>query len=126
MDEVKLLPPNINPHKLIEGASVVITINSTTGLEALMHNCPVLTFGRPFYSTCSSVIKVEDLFNTSEKIRRAISYKVDSSANLEYLTRLYKAGYDADYFSIKNQLKDQPQELALAMKDVLDKHSKDN
>ena len=40
---------SINIHSLIEASSLVVTVNSGTGMEALLHKKPVMAYGRAEY-----------------------------------------------------------------------------
>jgi hypothetical protein len=50
LSNVKLVPPDINAHDLIEHSDAIITINSDVGWEALLHYKPVIVLAKPFYS----------------------------------------------------------------------------
>jgi len=60
---VKIINPEISPSKLINNSAGVITINSTTGFEALIYNKPVVTFGHDFYCKPNLAYVVRDLNN---------------------------------------------------------------
>lgn len=51
LSNVKLVPPDINAHDLIEHSNAIITINSDVGWEALLHYKPVVVLAKPFYSS---------------------------------------------------------------------------
>lgn len=44
---------DINIHELLRDAESVVTVNSGTGMEAMLHQCPIVTFGRAEYDMCS-------------------------------------------------------------------------
>ena len=63
-------------HKLIDGASIVYTVNSGVGLEAIMHNKNVITTGESDYSNCVSVAKsVVELHNLIKNPRCHLDIK---------------------------------------------------
>jgi hypothetical protein len=46
---VRLLHPSIHAHEVLRRTQALVTINSTTGFEALMFGVPVVTLGQSFY-----------------------------------------------------------------------------
>ena len=123
MANVKLIPPTVNPHKLISSAQAVVVINSTTGFEAIMHDKPVITFGRPFYSGNSSVFVVENLFETSKVIREALSFKPDHEENITFLTKIYYASYEGRYLGVTESDTDNVSLFCDAILDVIQRGS---
>jgi len=115
---VRLLPPHINTHQIINEAAVVLTVNSTAGLEGIMHNCPVITFGKPFYSGCESVTSVRSTFDTHSHIKYALNLEVNAQDNINFLAKVREATYKTDFFSGNYSSKNSEQ-LASAMSAVL-------
>jgi len=70
---VKVINPLIPPIRLIKYAKGVITINSTTGFEALIFGKPVITFGHDFYCQEDIAYVVRDLNKLPEYIMLAIT-----------------------------------------------------
>tara|TARA_B100000787_G_C16198487_1_gene302875 strand:+ start:3496 stop:4962 length:1467 start_codon:yes stop_codon:yes gene_type:complete len=60
---VKLLNPSVSGKNLIRTCQSLITINGTSGFEAVMFNKQVYTFGNAFYSPYT---KVERIYNIRE------------------------------------------------------------
>ena len=58
---VKVLSPNLDIHEIISGCKGVITINSTTGLEACAYNKPVITFVPTIYEDLPNVCRIKEL-----------------------------------------------------------------
>ena len=54
---------------LIAQSTVVLTINSTVGLQAFYYGKPVITLGKAFYSFSELTAQAENLFQLSELIR---------------------------------------------------------
>ena len=54
---------------LIARSTVVLTINSTVGLQAFYYEKPVITLGKAFYSFSELTARAENLFQLSEFIR---------------------------------------------------------
>lgn len=49
-ENVEFIDPKLSPSSLFDEAAAIVTIRSTIGLEALLHGCSVVTFGRPYYT----------------------------------------------------------------------------
>ncbi|CAN1593686.1 Capsule polysaccharide biosynthesis [Candidatus Pelagibacterales bacterium] len=64
----KIINPKINNYELIEKSSVVLTINSKTGFEALLLGKKVLTLGKSFYSELKSVLKIKKTDQLSKQL----------------------------------------------------------
>ena len=60
---VRIASPKLSIHSILEKADFVLTINSTTGLEALYYDKKVLTFSQTFYSKLQNVHYVDNLFD---------------------------------------------------------------
>lgn len=74
---VKLLPPNIPGKQVIKDCKGVITLNGTAGLEALLMNKDVITFGSAFYGFSNRVNFIKNirdlrevLYNLKDKVRQ--------------------------------------------------------
>ncbi|PSK94452.1 hypothetical protein [Taibaiella chishuiensis] len=65
---VKLLAPSIPGKQIIKDCKGVITINGTGGLEALLMNKHVVTFGSAFYNACERVKQVRDIRDLREAL----------------------------------------------------------
>jgi hypothetical protein len=52
---------NINIHDLIPKAHAVVVVNSGTGMEAMLHNRPVVTFGRCEYDCVSNKATADNI-----------------------------------------------------------------
>jgi hypothetical protein len=64
LSNVRIINPKIPPIPLIKKSKGVITVNSTTGFEALIFGVPVITFGHDFYckeELCEVVRDMNDL-----------------------------------------------------------------
>lgn len=66
---VKVLSPNLDIHKILSGCRGVITINSTTGLEACAYNKPVITFVPTIYEDLPNVYRIKELHDLPFKIQ---------------------------------------------------------
>jgi capsular polysaccharide export protein len=76
-------------NRLIKGASLVITINSTVGLEALLYNKAVITLGDNFYNVPEIVYHINRLQDLPEAIKYALANKPDKQKIQQLLYYLY-------------------------------------
>ena len=60
-DNIKIIPPLTDPLELIKHSISVVTVNSTTGMEAIGMGKPVITFGHSFYAIKDVTLCVHDL-----------------------------------------------------------------
>ena len=86
---VKIISPEISIHDILSKSKGVITLNSTTGVEALMHGKPVLSFSSNLYQGYhSSAIKCSNLFELGEKLAELINTDVSQQETISYINRL--------------------------------------
>lgn len=98
LSNVRLIPTNTDPHRVLDHADAVATIRSTAGLEALMHDVPVLAFGEPFYARSDSVTSVTNLGRTDSYLHRALSRDPDRAMNRRYLAQIFESQFDLPYW----------------------------
>lgn len=108
-DNAKWVGSNYSIHSLIENSKCVLTVNSGTGIEAILHNKPVIAFGTSEYEplTVNKNFKpdnVEDLFN----ILAEMNYDVNKNHYEWYINRLFNFYYDSNdyntFYKLKNKL----------------------
>jgi len=58
---VKLINPLVSGKSIIKNSIGVITINGTSGFEALLLNKQVYTFGNCYYNLCDRVVKIKNI-----------------------------------------------------------------
>jgi hypothetical protein len=89
---VRLLSPNISIHDILKGSRGVIVYNSNTGVEALMHGKPVLSFAsNVYYKLHPAVIHCTNLYGLGKKLSQLINIKVDRDDTLRYLQKMQRA-----------------------------------
>jgi capsular polysaccharide export protein len=71
--------------RLVEGASAVVTINSTAGFEALLYNKPVLALGRNFYTVPDIVECAHRRDDLEAAMRRMLTVTPDLGARRAFL-----------------------------------------
>ena len=76
---VKLLNPKISGKYIIKFSEGLITLNGTSGFEALLFNKPVFTFGNAFYNSFKRVNYIHNIRDLRKVIynSRNINYKDD-------------------------------------------------
>lgn len=93
---ISIVHPKTNIHELILGASAVVTITGTAGIESLAHDTPVVTFGRenhaPFYANFSSVITIENIYDISKSIEEAIGTDIYEKELISYIATSLRVG----------------------------------
>ena len=88
---VHLVKPHVNTHDLIRRSAAVAVISSTVGLEALLHEKPVLTLGQPFYSGYGVTVDVDSFAEIREAVPAVLRFRPDP----ERITRFLHAAMRA-------------------------------
>lgn len=105
---VKLLAPHLPGKKIVNDSKGVITLNGTAGLEALLLNKQIITFGSAFYNLSSRVSYVRNIkdFRTVIYDLNGINYEDDDELNkfvLAYLNS-HKVGFTDFYGNVANEI----------------------
>ena len=89
--QLKILAPSTNNYDAIKAAGLVVSINSKSGVEALLLGKPVIVLGDAFYSSCAMARRVEtyaDLKNAIPDL--LLSYQAPTEdALIDYLSRVW-------------------------------------
>ncbi len=88
MKNVRLVDPYTGSHELIEAARAIAVISSTVGLEALLHEKPVLTLGKPYYAGFGVTLDLE----SPEDLRHLVPALLDFRPDPEQIRRFLHAG----------------------------------
>ena len=72
LGNIKLIYPAVSPVSLLKDSIGVITINSTTGFEALVYHKPVITFGHDFYCKEDLCYLIRDMNHIPEVIFKVL------------------------------------------------------
>jgi capsular polysaccharide export protein len=105
-------------NKLIKAASLVITINSTVGVEALIHDKPVITLGDNFYNVPEVVHHVNSLEELPQAINSALSVAPDKQHIQRFLYYLYHHYFT--HGSWKNYAPQSIESVARKLRSLLD------
>ncbi|MBI2644486.1 MAG: hypothetical protein HYW95_03205 [Candidatus Wildermuthbacteria bacterium] len=93
LPNVKLVPPLLNSHGLIQKAEIVCVINSSVGYEALLYQKPVVTFGESFYSGRGVTLDIRNLYDVPKILQQAQRFQPDRERILSLLHAWYQESY---------------------------------
>ena len=86
-----MISENINTFDLIDYAQAVSTVTGTVAWEAVVRGVPSMTFGKTWYSGCSSIFFVETFKDVEDAIKKIINgYKPDQSDIERYTAAIEK------------------------------------
>ena len=100
LPNVKLIHPSVKSEDLIIKSSLVITISSTSGLEAAFHNKPSIIFADLDYSILPSVHKIKDIDELPYAIKTSLKKEVKSSDLNYYINLIEENSFELDFDSI--------------------------
>jgi hypothetical protein len=104
---IKIIKPNISGQQLIRNSKGVITINGTSGFEAIMLDKPVICFGHSFYSRLKGVIylkHIKDLHKALNKNIMESTSKYDKK-EIKYFFESSHKGFVSYFGNRQNTLK---------------------
>ena len=105
LPNVKLIHHSVKSSDLIKKSSLVITISSTTGLEAAFYNKPSIIFSGMDYSILPSVHKIKAIDELPYAIKISLKKEVKFS-DLSYYVNLMDANsFELDFDSIDSDFK---------------------
>ena len=100
LPNVELIHPDVPSKTLLESCSLVVTINGTTGLEAIFYKKPVIVFSNTSYSTISTVCKIDKIEELPQKIKSLLGSKVNTSELNNYIDLLERNSFEIDMSSL--------------------------
>ena len=100
LPNVKLIHPSVKSIDLIKKSSLVITISSTTGLEAAFYNKPSIIFSGMDYSILPSVHKIKAINELPYAIKTSLKKEVKSSDLNYYINLIEENSFELDFDSI--------------------------
>jgi capsule polysaccharide modification protein KpsS len=112
LNNVKVIEPGTPPIRLMKGAAGLITINSTTGFEALINGVPVITLGHDFYCNDRLCYVNRDANDLPETLLDVINgrNRPDHERAKEFIKAVYANTiwyegtiYDYGYFGISDE-----------------------
>ena len=101
-DNFALLPPSLNNHEVLAAADAVITVNSKSGAEALLHGTPVVVLGNAFYEDCPLVHRVNGLADLQDALNRALDKTAtfNVSSILPFFQQVWDASFPAELYDL--------------------------
>ena len=99
---VLLIESSVSSQNILEHAKMVIVINGTIGLEAVMRKIPVITLGiSPYYVFPESMVRhVRSIYDLSASIRCLLeNYQFDESSIIAYIAAHIKGSVRANLFT---------------------------
>ena len=99
---IKLIRPEVDIHDLLKQCAAVVTITSTTGLEAILYGKPVVVLGNIFYSIFDCVYKVHSYEELPHVLIKATKeFRHDQEEVLRVVQCLLKATYQGNFDDAK-------------------------
>lgn len=101
-DNLTMLSPGVNNHRVLATAAAVVTVNSKSGAEALLHGTPVVVLGNAFYENCPLVCRVAGLAGLHDALSRALdpALAYDSEAALPFFQAVWDASCPAELYDL--------------------------
>lgn len=91
--QLKILPPATNNYNVIKASRLVVSINSKSGMEALLLGKPIIVLGDAFYTSCPLVTRAETYLGLKDAIATLLrSYQPPQEEVLiDYLCQVSQA-----------------------------------
>ena len=102
LPNVKLIHPSVKSEDLIKKSSLVITISSTTGLEAAFYNKPSIVFVDMDYSFLPSVHKIKAIDELPYAIKVSLKKEVKVSDLNYYINLINANSFEVNFASINS------------------------
>lgn len=96
LPNVKLIHPSVTPDEIIKKCSLVITIAGTASQEAAFYQKPSIVFVNQFYSSLSSVHKLQKIEELPQLIRNSLQTKVSVTNLNEYVELINNNTFELD------------------------------
>ena len=97
LPNVKLIHPSVKSEDLIKKSSLVITIASTSGLEAALYNKPSIVFTDLDYSILPSVHKIKTIDELPNAIKSSLKKDVKISDLNYYINLIEENSYELNW-----------------------------
>ncbi len=107
---VRLINTKTNTHDILKNSKGVITINSNTGWEALLHKKPTIVLGRAYYDIFDYFERVRDFYELPNAITRTLKKKLTTKQQYKYINAVIEATHPGQAFYVgkyKKFMKDQ-------------------
>ena len=96
MPSVKIIHPNISVKTIIENSTGIVTLNATTGVEALVLGKPVIALSKvnSYTTHHPNAVRCDDLYDLSKMISRMVKAKVNDADTIEYISKMFTFSSD--------------------------------
>ena len=132
LPNVRVISTDIPTHTVLRNSKGVITYNATTGIEALMHGKPVLSFSpNIYYPLHPAADYCSDLYELGAKLARLVNMNVEREDTISYLQKMFQITNDvpmeAETFFSKQDAVEKAEKLSRHLKEAFDMclHHKD-
>ena len=98
LPNVKLFHPYVKSENIIKKSSLVISINSTSGLESGFYDKPSITFSDQDFSYLSFVHQVKSFQELPDAIKKSLKKKVNISDLNNYVNLIESNSFETDLF----------------------------
>jgi capsule polysaccharide modification protein KpsS len=99
-DNIVLLQPTINNHDVLSAADLVVTVNSKSGAEALLHGRRVVVLGDAFYRDCDAVRAVDQPSDLPAVMRESLARPAPSAAAVRrFFQRVWDSSYPGELYA---------------------------
>ena len=98
LPNVKLFHPSVKSENIIKKSSLVISINSTSGLEAGFYDKPSITFSDQDFSYLSFVHQLKSFQELPDAIKKSLKKKVNISDLNNYVNLIESNSFETDLF----------------------------
>jgi len=99
-----LVHPQTNSHELIKNSSLVVTVNSSVGFEALLQNKKVLVVGKSYYKNRGVTFDVNDMNELAPTIKKALNSDMPDRAEIiNFLAKVHKWSYPCAFYEMKQE-----------------------
>ncbi len=93
LKNVRLIDTKTNTHDILKNSTGVITINSNSGWEALLHKKPAIVLGNVYYDIFNHFEKVRDFYDLSTTIKRATKTKLTTEQQYKYVNAVIEVAH---------------------------------
>ena len=94
---LKLISPSVKSFSLINGAKIVTTITGSVGWESSLLKKPVITFGKIFFNSLSTVKNCTDITKLSFVLKDRIdNHKYDEKELVDFISAIFAESVNVD------------------------------
>jgi len=106
LDIPKVIPihPSVNIEKVIEKASLIITISSSVALDALFYEKPSMMLAENSFSVIPSIFKIKNIENLSNDINKILNEKINAIDIEKYIQFSEEKSFNFDLINFGNDI----------------------